>query len=111
MNKKTLVQIIKNGGATLDRNEKTKNYKTGYQVSRKDCYTLKLNNINKILTAITDTQTQLQTNEFLGLWIDGGKIYIDISVKINNRFDAVIIGERLQQKSIFDWKNQTCITL
>ena len=36
----TLKNIIKNGGATLNEQNKQVNFKNGYQVSKKDCYTL-----------------------------------------------------------------------
>lgn len=47
-----LRQIIKNGGATLGKDGKAVDFCNGYQVSRHDCYTLNIENVNEILRAV-----------------------------------------------------------
>lgn len=111
MNIKTLKQIIKNGGATLNKNGEAVNFKKGYQVSKKDCYTLSINNTSEVLTAINNTLNTINKNEFCGLWIENNFIYIDISVKINTIEKALKLGKELDQISVFDWYNKKCIYL
>lgn len=109
MKLQTLKNIINNRGATLSQNGKAVNFKKGYQVSKKDCYTLDINNTDKVLTAINNTLKIITKNEFCGLWIENGLIYIDISIKINTLEKALKIGKELNQISIFDWATKNCI--
>lgn len=115
MNSKNLVKkALVNGGLTINKNGVVVNYKRGYQVSVRDCYKLRVKNVDKIVEAIEKVMNFIQNSPktyFCGLWIDEGYIYIDISVRILDRLDAVIIGDRLNQKSIFDWSNCECIYL
>lgn len=39
---------------------------------------------------------------FLGLWIDGNILYVDISEQIFNKSTAILRGIRNKQKSIYD---------
>lgn len=111
MNIKTLKQIIKNGGATIStKTKKQVNYKTGYQVSFCDCYTLELNNLNDILNKINKLLKENQNkNNFVGLWCENGLIYIDLSNKITRKNYAIIFGALKNQISIFDWSTKNCI--
>lgn len=107
----TLKSIINNGGATLNKNGVQVNYKKGYQVSKKDCYILKLNNLQNILQHTKKLLKEINKNEFVGLWVDNNKIYIDISIKIDNKKQAISQGLTLNQISIFNWYNKKCINL
>lgn len=107
----TLKQILNNGGATLNKQQKQVNYKRGYQVSKKDCYILSIDHTNLILQAVNNLQKTIAKNEFVGLWVDQGLVYIDISIKFYNLQNAVDYGKALDQISIFDWANKTCIYL
>lgn len=51
MKKIKLLKIIENGGATLDKNGNAVDFSRGYQVSKRDCYTLNIENIGEILAA------------------------------------------------------------
>lgn len=107
----TLKNILNNGGATLNKKQKQVNYKKGYQVSKKDCYILNIDNTNEILQAVNDLQKTINKNEFVGLWVENGLVYIDISIKFNILENAIEYGKALKQISIFDWANKTCIYL
>ena len=109
MNIKTLKQIIKNNGATLDKNGEAVNFKKGYQVSKVDGVKLNINNTAKVLAAINDTLHTIINEEFCGLWIEKGYIYIDISIKVNTLEKALKMGRELKQISIFDWSTKNCI--
>lgn len=109
MKLQTLKNIIKNNGATLNKNLKKINFKQGYQISIKDGYILNLNDTQTILKAINNLQKTINKNEFIGLWIEENKIYIDISIKINTLEKALKLGKKLKQISIFDWNTKKCI--
>lgn len=103
--------IIKNGGATLNSNGESVNYNRGYQVSKKDCYKLTIKNANKILKAVNGLLNTITAGEFVGLWVDNGLIYIDISERVERLSAAIIAGIERKQKSIFDWCLSRCIGL
>lgn len=107
----TLKNIIKNNGATLNKDGEAVNFANGYQVSIQDGYTLNINNTNEILNAVNEILNTIKEHEFCGLWIENGLAYIDISVRIENRSKALKLGQKLIQKSIFDWKTKSCIYL
>lgn len=106
---KTLKQAIKNGGLTLNQKGIPMNFKKGYQVSIQDCYILDLNNTNMILSCINNLSHSINKNKYLGLWIEDSKIYIDISIKILNKKQAIESAKNLNQISIFNWHNQKTI--
>ena len=111
MKKQTLLNIIKKGGATLNYKGRQVSYATGYQVSLKDLYIFDLKDIDAILKAINEQLDKLSLNGHLGLWVDEGKMYIDLSFNIS-RFDrAITIGKLNNQLSIFDWASKKCIFL
>ena len=107
----TLKNILKNGGATLNKKGQAVNFSKGFQVSKKDCFILKLTELEKIRTAATELLEELKSGEFLGLWVDGGLVYVDISQKIKNFNKAKKMGLDLKQLSIFNWASKNCIFL
>lgn len=109
--KTRIKNIIKNGGATLNKQGIAKNYKNGYQVSKKDLFILDIDNIDNLTTTINNTLNNMQNDEFCGLWVDNNKIYIDLSIKINNLQKAINFGKKLKQISIFEWSTKNCIYL
>ena len=109
MNKIDLVKIIQNGGATLDDSGRPVSFRRGYQVSKKDCYILNARHTNKILKAINGILNDLKPGEFCGLWVDGGRVYVDISERIPRKRDALKIGRERAQISVFDWRTGAAI--
>lgn len=104
-----LKKIIENGGATLNSDGESVNFDWGYQVSKKDCYILTVKNVNKILRAVNSLLSSIKSGEFVELWVDGSKAYIDISERIPRLYDAMRLGIERKQKSIFDWCLSRCI--
>lgn len=82
MDKIDLVKIIQNGGATLNESGRAVSFRRGYQVSKKDCYILNTRHTNKILKAVNGILNSLKPGEFCGVWVDGGRVYVDISERI-----------------------------
>lgn len=106
-----LKKIIENGGATLNSDGQSVNFNWGYQVSKKDCYTLNIKSVNKILHAVNFLLNTVKPSEFVGLWVDNGLIYIDVSERVERLSVAITKGIERKQKSIFDWCLSRCIGL
>lgn len=104
-----LLKILKDGGATLDASGAAVSFRRGYQVSRKDCYTLNVRNTNKILRAVRSVLASLTAGEYCGIWVDGGRVYVDVSERITNKRDALKIGRERAQISVFDWRTGAAI--
>lgn len=104
-----LLKILKDGGATLDASGAAVSFRRGYQVSRKDCYTLNVKHTNKILRAVRSVLASLTAGEYCGIWVDGGRVYVDISERIPRKRDALKIGRERAQISVFDWRTGAAI--
>lgn len=111
MKKFELLEIIRNGGATLDGDGRPVHYTRGYQVSRRDCYVLDVARVGRILRAVNRLLRRAKAGDFVGVWIDGGRVYIDISERVDRLSDAMRIGIERRQKSIYDWCCNRCISL
>ena len=105
---KELQAIINNGGATLNSDGASVNFDRGYQVSKKDCYNLTVGNVRAVLRAVNSLLRSIAPGEFVGVWIDSGLAYIDISERIPRLADALRLGIERKQKSIFDWCTRLC---
>ena len=104
-----LLKILKDGGATLDASGAAVSFRRGYQVSKRDCFTLSVRHTNKILRAVRSVLVDLKAGEYCGIWVDGGRVYVDISERIPNRRAALKLGRERAQISIFDWRAAACI--
>ena len=111
MKKFELLKIIRDGGATLNGDGFPVHYSRGYQVSRRDCYVLDVSNVGRILRAVNRLLRRSKAGDFVGVWIDGGRAYIDISERVERLGDAIRVGLERKQKSIYDWCCDRCITL
>lgn len=99
--------IIKNGGATINKYGKMVNLKSGYQVSKKDLYTCKVDELTQ--SDIDKVVKNLNRGEYAGLWIENGVVYVDISERVATKRDALAVGKARNQISIFNWKKGDCI--
>lgn len=106
-----ILSIISNGGATLDRNGASVNFKNGYQVSRKDCYTLNAEKLNDVKKAVEKVLNRIakEKNLFCGVWVDSGLVYIDISERIKSLKKALRVGKARKQISVFCWSSGDCV--
>jgi hypothetical protein len=102
-------EIINAGGATLSPDGEPVQLKSGYQVSKKDCYILKIKYLNKIYKCINKALKGLKRGEFLGLWVDAGAVYIDISERVKSLKKAIAYGKSRKQKSIYEWRTGACL--
>ena len=101
-----LKNIIANNGATIGKKDEI-SFTSGYQVSKKDLSVIPTYKLRKKdLLAILET---LKTREYLGVWIDNNKAYIDISEHRLSLDQALSLGKKRNQISIFDWSTKDCI--
>lgn len=104
-----VAQIIENGGATLDKQGKQIERLRGYQVSKKDVYTLTAGNIQAVTKAINKLLKTVEPSECVGVWVENGEAFIDISETIDKFSDAMNAGIQRKQYSIYDWAMRRCI--
>lgn len=109
LNIKKLKKIVNDGGATLRRDGCAVTYAEGYQVSKQDCYIIDITETEKLSEAVNTVLAMLNRGEFCGIWVNEGKAYVDISVRIADKGEALKIGRELNQIAIYDWLTGDCI--
>ena len=113
-----VLKAINEGGITLGLGEKnflkTCNYKQGYQVggfSREIIIDVnKIENfnnewINFYYEVLALTPNFYENGLNLGLWVDNGLLYIEISKRFLSKKQAIKEAIEKNQKAIWDWKN------
>lgn len=107
-----LLEAVKiNGGATLKSDGSFLLVDAGYMVSLSG-YEKKiaLNDLN--IQMINDyLLIAKKLKAYAGLWIDNNILYLDISIKILNKQQAINTGRKNKQKAIFDLFNKESIYL
>lgn len=107
-------KIIENKGATLTRELKKADIKGGYMVSLEGAETqAKGDDYQAIIKAIEDKKEIIKNNNnmFIGCWLDNNIMYIDISININNKVEALEFAKYNKQLAIYDIKNNDSIYL
>lgn len=105
----TLKAIKANNGATLTSNGEEVKQSSGYQVSVRD---MEIIPVRKLLKRdIIALLKVVPQGHNLGIWIDKGKAYIDISKTYKRKGYAVKVGNKNNQISIWDWQAQEAIVL
>lgn len=108
--KATINSVIRNGGATFNCNRERVQLKSGYQVSKCDLLIIPVANLTKdIVKGLIAKLTS--RGEYLGLWIDNGNVYVDISCRVATKRDAMQMGKDLNQLSILRWSDMTCLVV
>ena len=104
----TVLEIVKNGGATINKNGVAVTLKSGYQVSKRDLGRCFINDFtDKMIDEIV--AYGLKRGEYAGFWIENGMVYVDISCRVATKKDALAIGKQNNQISVYDWKNNACV--
>ena len=107
-------KIIKNGGETLTKDLKKASLNNGYMVSLEGAESqAKSDDYNAIEKAIEEKQEIIQDrdNLYIGLWLDGGIMYIDLSINIKDKVEALEFGKKNKQLAIYDLVNNDSIYL
>lgn len=110
--KKIIEEIKENNGGTYNKELKSINVKSGYMVSLQG-YEVKSRTDEETEKAIKKNMEIIRglDNAFLGAWIDEGITYIDISVLVENKEDAMQLGKINNQLAIYDIQNNESIYL
>ena len=114
MKLENIKRIIENGGATLTKELKKAELKRGYMVSLEGTETqAKGDDYQAITKAIEEKQEIIKDskNMYIGLWLDNNIMYIDISVNIIDKAEALEFGKRNKQLAIYDLVNNDSIYL
>jgi hypothetical protein len=114
MELKDIKRIIENKGETLTKELKKAELKGGYMVSLEGTETqTKGDDYQAIIKAIEEKQAIIKdkNNIYLGLWLDSNIMYIDISVNIIDKVEALEFGKYNKQLAIYDLKNNDSIYL
>lgn len=109
-------KAMSKGGITLDYYKQEPALYNGYMVSIEGfekTFTISDLNIEEIENAFTEYTNIIKGKKhlYVGLWIDKGLIYLDISKHIKTRHQAVTMGINNKQLSIYDIKNDAYISL
>lgn len=114
MEKEKIIEIIKNGGATLDYNLNNFNSDNGFMVSLQG-QEIKVdkNDTQGIKKEIEKKRDFIQDKKglYIGLWLEDDVMFVDVSVHIVNYRDALEEGRRNKQLAIYDLKNNDSIYL
>ena len=109
-----IMEIIKNGGSTLDYNYNNFKSDRGFMVSLKGQeIKLNKNDIQGIKREIEKKGEFIKDKKglFVGLWLEDDIIYIDVSIHIVNYLKALRVARNNEQKAIYDLKNSDSIYL
>ena len=112
-NIKNIIEEIKEkNGGTYNKELKPINAKSGYMVSLQG-YEKKCRTDEETERAIIKNMEIVERldNAYLGAWIDEGITYIDISVLVENKEDAMELGKINNQLAIYNIKNNESIYL
>lgn len=107
-------RIIENKGETLTKELKKADLKKGFMVSLEGAETqAKGDDYQAIKKAIEDKQAIIKDNNnmYIGLWLDNNIMYIDISINIIDKVEALEFAKYNKQLAIYDLKNNDSIYL
>lgn len=105
-------KIILEGGATLNKYGKDFVSSNGFMVSVFGAE-FKTTDEGTAKNKIEEYLKKIQTQEglFVGVWVDEGEVYVDLSIHIIDYNEALEVARNNKQKAIFDLKNKTSIYL
>lgn len=83
-----------------------KSYSDGYQVSVQDMHKIPFKGLTPKMLLDKYLMPMVRDNESgldIGLWLDDGFVYIDFSMNIKDKQQALDVGEYYNQMSIYGW--------
>lgn len=112
---KIIKETLKNNGGSFNVSKsKIKKPLKGFMCSIKDLLIVDKKDFNvKLIKSLVKNNFSLLKNSknYLGTWIDEGKVYIDISSNFKDRNEALQVAEKSNQIEIYDINNNTSIYL
>lgn len=109
-----LDEIIKKGGATLTATLDNASLKYNYMVSLYGYEaTFKVDDTEGLKEGLKAYQKKASGKKdlYIGLWVNDGLVYLDLSINICKKRDALRIGKQNKQKAIYDVKNNKDIKI
>ena len=106
----TIKSIKRNGGATINKYGERVSMKSGYQVSKLDLFIIPVDELDKFIVKEL-LKRLVSRGDYLGLWIDNGNVYIDISCRIATKSKAMEMGRELNQLSVLRWVDMECLAV
>lgn len=111
--------IIANKGGTFNFSGEPVSFPNGYAVSVSGFETVTqlegmsarnfvnlANDLVKKVDGLADP-----TTHYVGTWVDDGKLYIDLSVHVEDRDEAIVKAEKAEQLAIWDFALGESVTL
>lgn len=114
VNNELINEIIKNGGATLTRELKQAELKKGYMVSLEGAESqTNKNDYKAIIQAIKEKQEIVKDNSdlYIGLWVDNDTMYVDVSINISDKVEALEFGKKNKQLALYDLEEDKSLYL
>lgn len=114
MKTEDIKKIIENKGATLNKELKKASINGGFMVSLEGMEVQKnKNDIEGIKKVIEEKKEIIKDNNnlYIGLWLDNNIMYIDISINIIDKVEALEFAKYNKQLAIFDIINNDSIYL
>lgn len=110
--KNIIAEIKENKGGTYNKELKSINAKNGFMVSLQG-FEKKCRTDEETERAIMENMETVRglDSAYLGAWIDEGITYIDISVLVENKGDALELGKINNQLAIYDLQSNESIYL
>ena len=110
-----LSEVLKNNGGSYNITTGEYNPTDGYMVSLPNNeLVIDADDLCAIVLSeyiMTNIEELCSDKSFVGLWIDNGKAYLDVSVKYNDIETACYVGILSDQKAIYDNANAVAIHL
>lgn len=104
--------ILENGGFSYNQNLQSP--ETGFMVSLVGFETVIPVTVltNEVVNSVFDKLSSFLTaNQFVGAWVDAGKVYFDISENVQDKSTALTLAKERNQLAIFDLSDFTSIYL
>lgn len=96
INIRTIRKLVNNDGLTLKAG-KIISYKTGWQVAD---HGIEARSPEEAIKAVRDMKGNC------GIWLENGIYYVDYSFRVDTRKEALEIGRKHSQISVFGWKRK-----
>lgn len=94
INIRTIQKLTENDGFTL-KGGKLINYKSGYQVA---LYGVEVTTAREAITAVKEM------GGCCGVWYSEGIYYVDFSIRVNTKREALELGRKHNQISVLNWR-------
>lgn len=113
-NNELVKEIIKNGRTTLTKDLEKAELKKGFIVSLEGTESqVKKNDYKAIIKAIEEKRDIIKDNSelYIGLWLDNDIMYIDVSININYKVEALEFAKKNKQLAIYDLEEDKSLYL